>query len=101
MGPGSGNQHEEPGASPGRSSVFDPIGEALGGRERVDLAGSDEQGEVRGRTDGRGGVENLPLVPYSDRFSEYRDTALESLDGLLIPASVRDVVRDYFTQLQP
>jgi hypothetical protein len=100
MGPG-GSGDEDPNQAPGRSSVFDPIDSALGDREKVDLSGSDDQGEVRGLTDGRGGVENLPLTPYTDRFAEYRDTALESLDTLIVPTSVRDVVRDYFTQLQP
>ncbi|MGA7271406.1 MAG: hypothetical protein WB239_10070 [Acidimicrobiia bacterium] len=41
------------------------------------------------------------MTPYSDRFTEYRDQALASLDSLVVPPSVRDVVRDYFTQLQP
>ncbi len=81
--------------------MFDPIDGALGDRERVNLPGSENQGEVKGLTDGRGGLENLPLVPYSGRFAEYRDTALGSLDSLVVPASVREVVRSYFTQLQP
>jgi hypothetical protein len=98
---GGGRGDDDPSVTPERSTVFDPVDEALGERERVDLAPSDEQGEVRGLTDGRGGIENLPLVPYSDRIGEYRDTALGSLDGLMVPSSVRDVVRDYFTQLQP
>jgi len=46
-------------------------------------------------------VQNLPLVPYTDRFAEYQDEALRSLDSLVVPPSVRDVVRDYFTNLQP
>ncbi|HEX2152978.1 MAG TPA: hypothetical protein VHL52_03260, partial [Acidimicrobiia bacterium] len=100
MGPG-GSGDEDPNQAPGRASVFDPTQEALGERERVDLAPSDDQGDVRGLTDGRGGAENLPLVPYTDRLGEYQDTALESLDSLVVPASVRDVVRDYFTRLQP
>lgn len=100
-GMGSGGfGDEDPNQAPGRATVFDPISEALGERERVDLAGS-EEGEVQGLTDGRGGVENLPLTPYSERFAEYQSQALESLDSLAVPGSVRDVVREYFTLLQP
>lgn len=101
MGSGAGSGDEDPEVAPERSSVFDPTDDALGDRERVDLPGSEGQGQVEGLTDGRGGSENLPLVPYSDRFQDYRDTALETLDSLVVPSSVRDVVRDYFTQLQP
>ena len=101
MNGGAGHGDEDPDVPPERGNIFDPVGEALGDREQVDLAPGDEQGEVKGLTDGRGGVQNLPLVPYTDRLGEYRDTALESLDSLVVPASVRDVVRDYFTQLQP
>lgn len=100
MGPG-GSGDEDPEVAPERSGVFDPVDAALGERGQVDLGGGDEAGEVRGLTDGRGGVQNLPLVPYTDRFAEYQDEALRSLDSLVVPPSVRDVVRDYFTNLQP
>lgn len=100
MSPG-GTGDDDPAADPDRATVFDPVGDALGDRQQVDLAPSDDQGQVRGLTDGRGGIENLPLTPYTDRIRQYRDTALESLDGLTVPPSVRDVVRDYFTQLAP
>lgn len=96
-----GTGDDDPDVAPERSSIFDPVQSGLGDRERVDLPGSLGQGEVKGLTDGRGGLHNLPLTPYSNRFSEYRDQALASLDSLVIPPSVRDVVRDYFTQLQP
>jgi len=100
MGPG-GTGDEDPAAGPDRSGVFDPVDEALGDREQVDLGGGDDPGEVEGTTDGRGGVQNLPLVPYTDRLAEYQERALRSLDSLVVPPSVRDVVRDYFTNLQP
>lgn len=96
-----GTGDNDPDVRPERASVFDPVRSGLGERRRVDLPGVGAQGEVKGLTDGRGGGENLPLTPYSDRFGEYRDQALASLDSLVVPASVRDLVRDYFTQLQP
>jgi hypothetical protein len=100
MGPG-GQGDDDPDHPPARASVFDPIGRPLGARERIDLPPAGGEGEVKGTTDGRGGVHNLPLLPYQSRFAEYRDTALGSLDSLSIPGSVRDVVRNYFTLLQP
>jgi len=100
MSPG-GSGDDDPEVAPDRAGVFDPIGDALGERERVELGGGDDSGEVQGLTDGRGGVQNLPLVPYTDRFADYQERALQSLDSLVVPPAVRDVVRDYFTNLQP
>src|SRR5690606_27401259 len=68
-----GSGDDDPEVAPDRAGVFDPIGDALGERERVELGGGDDSGEVQGLTDGRGGVHNLPLVPYTDRFADYQD----------------------------
>src|SRR5690606_17819904 len=65
-----GSGDDDPEVAPDRAGVFDPIGDALGERERVELGGGDDSGEVQGLTDGRGGVQNLPLVPYTDRFAD-------------------------------
>jgi hypothetical protein len=79
--------------------VFDPATFGLGDEVRVRLDGNDP-GDIAGTTSGTG-VRNLPVSPYTDHFSEYRRSALESLDRLAVPASVADLVRDYFTRLEP
>jgi hypothetical protein len=84
---------------PERSTVFDPIVSGLGEEVRVDIEGEGD-GETRGTVEGQG-LENLPLVPYADRFAEYRQTALDALSSSGIPAQSQNLVRDYFLELEP
>jgi hypothetical protein len=72
----------------------------LGDEVRVDFEGGSTPGEPTGSTSGQG-IDNLPLQSYTDRFSEYQDAALDSLDRLVIPAALQDLVRQYFTELEP
>ncbi len=83
----------------GRSDVFDPVDFTLGDEVRVDLEGTDP-GEVQGRSEGFG-LRNLPAVPYTDRHAEYQQRALAALDHMTIPADLQDIVRLYFTRLEP
>jgi hypothetical protein len=62
--------------------------------------GQGDAGDIAGTTSGAG-IKNLAIAPYADHFSQYRRTALESLDRLTVPSSVADLVRDYFTRLEP
>ena len=41
------------------------------------------------------------LVPYSQVYGDYRDTAYETLDSEYIPLNMRSYVRDYFSSLEP
>ena len=41
------------------------------------------------------------MVPYVDVYGEYRDAAYESLSDEYIPLGMKDVVRDYFTTIDP
>lgn len=41
------------------------------------------------------------LVPYDQVFGQYRDAAFEALSGGDIPLRLQDLVRDYFTALEP
>jgi hypothetical protein len=84
--------------APERSNVLDPVGFERGDEHRIDFDTLDPTGDVRGRTQGEG-VENLPLVPYTDRFAEYQRQALGALDRMAIAGSLQDIVRDYFTEL--
>jgi hypothetical protein len=47
------------------------------------------------------GIRNVPLAPYTERFAEYQSAALEALDRLTVPPALRDLVRTYFTELEP
>jgi hypothetical protein len=72
----------------------------LGDEVRVRLDGTGDPGDPTGTADGQG-VKNLPLSSYTSRFSDYRETALDALDRLVVSASLRDLVRIYFTELEP
>jgi hypothetical protein len=97
---GSGQGEDDPERDPARGNIFDPVQAGLGDEVRVDFSGGSQPGDPTGSTSGQG-VENLPLTGYSDRFGTYRDTALDSLDRLVIPSAMRDLVRLYFTELEP
>jgi hypothetical protein len=87
-------------ADPSRGVIFDPPPAAVGEEERVDFDTSDPTGQVRGRTIGEG-LLNAPLVPYADRFLDYQRQALDALDRMIVPPSMQDLVRIYFTELEP
>ena len=40
-------------------------------------------------------------VPYNQVFSDYANAANRALDSDYVPLGLRDVVRDYFTSLEP
>jgi hypothetical protein len=40
-------------------------------------------------------------VPYNQVFSDYAGAANRALDSDYVPLGLRDVVRDYFTSLEP
>lgn len=40
-------------------------------------------------------------VPYNEVFSDYSNSAREALESDYIPLGMRDVVRDYFTSIEP
>jgi hypothetical protein len=41
------------------------------------------------------------LVPYAEVFGDYRGAANRALDSGYVPLGLRDVVREYFTSLEP
>ncbi|MGI8513905.1 MAG: hypothetical protein ACR2NT_01980, partial [Acidimicrobiia bacterium] len=95
-----GSGDHDPSRDPSRSSVFDPVEAGLGDEVRVDLTGGTTPGDPLGTATGQG-LENVPLQSYTDRFTDYRNTALDSLDRMVIPADLADLVRQYFTELEP
>ncbi|MGH8874864.1 MAG: hypothetical protein ACRDVM_06380, partial [Acidimicrobiia bacterium] len=95
----SGRGDDDPARGPARSSVFDPVAFGIGDEVRVPGEGG-LPGDPIGTTPGTG-VENLPLTPYAERYAEYQRAALDALDSLSVPAGLRELVRDYFTELEP
>jgi hypothetical protein len=47
------------------------------------------------------GATNPSLVPYSEVYQNYADAATEAMERERIPPQMRDLVRDYFSQLAP
>lgn len=61
------------------------------------------QGQVINRQEPspQGGVNNPSLVPYQQVYQNYANAAADAVDREQIPADMRDLVRDYFSQLAP
>jgi hypothetical protein len=97
---GSGSGDHDPARDPARSQVFDPVEGGLGDEVRVEVTGGNTPGEPIGTVTGQG-IENLPLQSYVDRYADYRDHALDSLDRMVIPQNLAELVRQYFTELEP
>lgn len=53
------------------------------------------EGEFQANPDGES------TVPYNQIFSTYADSANSALENGYVPLGVRDVVRDYFTSIEP
>lgn len=49
----------------------------------------------------QGGVNNPSLVPYQQVYQNYANAAAEAVEREQIPTDMRDLVRDYFSQLAP
>jgi hypothetical protein len=83
---------------------FDPVyaPQRIGGEsdQNINLEpdGSDaplQQGEFTQNPTGNS------TVPYNQVFSDYSDAANQALESDYIPLGLRDVVRDYFSSLEP
>jgi hypothetical protein len=96
----SGNGDNDFPRDPAKGTVFDPVGFEPGDEVRVRLDGSPIPGQPTGSTQGQG-QHNLAVTPYADHFAEYRDSAIDSLDRSVLPAGMQDLVRGYFTELEP
>jgi hypothetical protein len=96
----SGNGDNDFPRDPARGTVFDPVDFEPGEEVRVRLDGTPIPGQPTGSTEGQG-QHNSAVTPYTDRYAEYRDSALDSLDRSVLPAGMQDLVRGYFTELEP
>ncbi|MFN2226681.1 MAG: hypothetical protein ACK2UY_10245, partial [Anaerolineae bacterium] len=63
--------------------------------------GSEGQTQVRERQAPSSGTLGPALVPYQDVYYTYSDAAHQALEQGAIPPGLRDLVRAYFSQLEP
>ncbi|MEF3272826.1 MAG: hypothetical protein K6356_00245 [Chloroflexus sp.] len=57
--------------------------------------------EVRPGQNQQSGLNNPSLVPYEQIFPEYQRTATEAIDRGSVPIYLQDLVREYFSRLEP
>jgi uncharacterized protein YfkK (UPF0435 family) len=57
--------------------------------------------EVRPGQGQQSGLNNPSVVPYEQIFPEYQRTATEALDRGSVPIYLQDLVREYFSRLEP
>lgn len=88
-------------------NVFVPPFRDLSGEEGVAVelsadctAGLENCGELISTSPSEFGDENS-IVPYEEVYSEYANTAYESLSEDYIPLGMKEYVRDYFSSLEP
>ncbi len=48
-----------------------------------------------------GGLPGNALIPYQQAYTQYLEAAQQAINRSEIPTGYRDLVRDYFTQLEP
>jgi hypothetical protein len=70
--------------------------EFIAGRET-----GDGQTTVREEQSPQAGAANPALIPYHEVYQNYADAAAEAIDQERIPLEMRDLVREYFSQLAP
>lgn len=72
--------------------------------QEVSIPGQDTgQGEITTRENPNpsGGLAGNALIPYQQVYTQYFNAAQQAIDRSEIPIVYRDLVRDYFTQLEP
>ena len=82
------------------AAIYNPTGIDGGGADEIRLAtGASDQ------TFAEGNFDDNPLgesrVSYDTVFSDYQHAANRALESDYVPLGLRDVVRDYFTSLEP
>ena len=81
-------------------AIYSPHGISGGGIEELRL-----RGDAGDQTLGEGDFDDNPLgearVSYDTVFSDYQNAANRALESDYVPLGLRDVVREYFTSLQP
>jgi hypothetical protein len=107
-GPEAGSKpiDQNNGPGDGGETTYEPIyaPQRLGGsgEDTVTLPGSgDPNGEVMGQSGVTPGTNNPSQVPYTQVFAEYADAYRQAIDSGPVPPSLRDVIKQYFSSLEP
>lgn len=81
-------------------AIYNPVGIEGGGANEIEL-----ESDASDQSLAEGDFEDNPLgqsrVSYDTVFSDYQDAANRALESDYVPLGLRDVVRDYFTSLEP
>lgn len=82
------------------AAIYSPTGIEGGGGDDIRL-----ETDASDQTLGEGDFDDNPLgesrVSYDTVFSDYQNAANRALESAYVPLGLRDVVRDYFTSLEP
>ncbi|MEL7433356.1 MAG: hypothetical protein AAFN11_05360 [Chloroflexota bacterium] len=92
------------GSADGGESEFDPVfapefSDVTTGDTTIELEADADSASVEGEF--QDNPDGTSSVPYNQVFSSYAEAASSALDNGYVPLGVRDVVRDYFTSLEP
>jgi hypothetical protein len=103
---GSNPIDQNNGPGDGGEKTYEPIysSQRLGGsgEDTVSLPGSgDPNGEVQGQSGVTPGTNNPSQVPYSQVFAEYANAYRQAIDSGQVPPQLRDLIRQYFSSLEP
>ncbi len=94
------------GPGDGGETTYEPIyaPQRLGGSggDTVTLPGSgDTNGDIIGQSGVTPGQDNPSHVPYTQVFAEYVNAYRQAIDSGQVPPQLKDLVRQYFSSLQP
>ena len=84
--------------------LFVPWEQRSGEGTELTISGQDTgQGEIitRDNPNPSAGMPGPALIPYQQVFTQYQQAAQQAMDRLDIPPAYKDLVRDYFTLLEP
>jgi hypothetical protein len=108
QGPEAGSKpiDQNNGPGDGGEKTYEPIyaPQRLGGsgEDTVTLPGSgDPNGEVMGQSGVTPGTNNASQVPYTQVFAEYANAYRQAIDTGQVPPQLRDLIRQYFSSLEP
>jgi hypothetical protein len=94
-GPGDGGEK-------GYEPIYAPSRLGGSGEDTVTLPGSgDPNGEVQGQSGVTPGTNNPSQVPYTQVFAEYANAYRQAIDSGQVPPQLRDLIRQYFSSLEP
>jgi len=98
-GPTNPNRPAQLGAD--LSSVYAPFDRLGHPGDPSYISGTGGDGQTQQGNGTGTGTNNGALTPYEDVYSEFYRYAQTSLERGYVPSSVKDLVRDYFSSLDP